>query len=75
MSDKRSIFNFFSRKRKQKRLTIEERNELALQQAREISDKMAKDREDCKNLFLQKILEGAKAYNEAKADFVKEDEE
>lgn len=71
MSDnKRSIFDFFrSRKR---RISQKKQNEMALERAREISDKMVQDREDCKNLFLQKILENAKAYNEAKADFDEE---
>ena len=40
--------------------------------AREISDKMAKDKEDSRNLFLEKILENAKAYNKAKEDFESE---
>ena len=74
--DIKSIFSFFRNKRR--KLTPKEQNELALERARQISDKMAQDKIDSRNLFLQKILENAKAYNEAKADFdneVKEDKE
>jgi len=74
--DINSIFAFF--KRKKRKLTEKQKNELALERARQISDKMAQDKIDSRNLFLQKILENAKAYNEAKADFdneVKEDKE
>mgnify|MGYP003291013854 CR=1 FL=1 len=67
-----SVFSFF--KRKKRKLTPKERNELALERARAISDKMVKDKEDSRNLFLEKILENAKAYNAAKEDFVSEEE-
>ena len=70
--DINSIFAFF--KRKKRKLTPKERNELALERARAISDKMVKDKEDSRNLFLEKILENAKAYNAAKEDFVSEEE-
>jgi len=72
----KSIFSFF--KNKKRKLTPKEKNELALERARQISDKMAQDKIDSRNLFLQKILENAKAYNEARADFddeTKEDKE
>jgi len=74
--DIKSIFSFFKNKRR--KLTPKEKNELALERARQISDKMAQDKIDSRNLFLQKILENAKAYNEARADFddeTKEDKE
>lgn len=71
--DINSIFAFF--KRKKRKLTEKQKNELALERARQISDKMVQDKEDSRNLFLQKILENARAYNEAKADFAPETEE
>lgn len=50
--DNSSIFSFF--KKKKRKLTEKQQNELALEQARAISDKMAKDKEDIQLLFLQK---------------------
>ena len=67
------IFSFFNRKKK--KLTPKQRNELALERARAISDKMVKDKEDSRNLFLEKILENARAYNAAKEDFAPEEKE
>lgn len=68
-----SIFSFF--KRKKRKLTPKQQNEAALEYARQLSDKMAQDKIDSRNLFLQKLLENAKAYNEAKEDFSQEKEE
>lgn len=65
--DRNSIFSFF--KGKKRKLTPKQQNELALEQARAISDKMAKDKQDSRDLFLQKLLENAQAYNKAKEDF------
>lgn len=67
------IFSFFRNKRRKK--TPKQLNEEALERARQISDKMAQDKVDSRNLFLEKLLENAKAYNEAKEDFVEENEE
>lgn len=67
------VFSFFNRKKR--KLTPKQQNELALEQARQMSDKMAKDKEDIRNLFLQKILENAKLRNQAEDDFVGKDEE
>lgn len=64
---KQSIFAFF--RGKKRKLTEKQKNEAALEYARALSDKMVKDREDARNLFLEKLLENAKAYNEAKEDF------
>ena len=67
-----SVFSFF--KRKKRKLTPKEKNQLALERARAISDKMIKDKEDSRNLFLEKLLENARAYNAAKKDFVSEEQ-
>lgn len=73
MSKNNSIFSFF--KRKKQKLTPKQLNELALEKAREMSDKMAKDKEDTSNLFLTKILENAKLRNEAERDFIGEEQD
>lgn len=67
-----SFFSFFGRKKR--KLTPKQQNELAMEQARAMSDKMAKDKEEIRELFLQKILENAKIRNEAERDFIGEDE-
>ena len=71
--DNSSIFSFF--KKKKRKLTEKQQNELALEQARAISDKMAKDKEDIQLLFLQKILQNARERNAAEADFIQSEKE
>lgn len=71
--DNSSIFSFF--KKKKRKLTEKQQNELALEQARAISDKMAKDKEDIQLLFLQKILQNARERNAAEADFTQSEKE
>lgn len=71
--DNSSIFSFF--KKKKRKLTEKQQNELALEQARAISDKMAKDKEDIQLLFLQKILQNARERNAAEEDFTQAEKE
>ena len=71
--DNSSIFSFF--KTKKRKLTEKQQNELALEQARAISDKMAKDKEDIQLLFLQKILQNARERNAAEEDFTQAEKE
>lgn len=66
----KNFFAFF----KNRKMTPKERNEAAMEKARAISDKMAQDKQDSRNLFLEKILENARAYNAAREDFDSEEE-
>ena len=65
--DINSIFSFFRGKRR--KLTPKEQKELTIEKARAISDKMASDKKEIRELFLQKLLENAQEYNKAKEDF------
>ena len=65
----KNFFAFF----KNRKMTPKERNEAAMEKARAISDKMAQDKQDSRNLFLEKILENARAYNAAREDFDSEE--
>ena len=48
----KNFFAFF----KNRKMTPKERNEAAMEKARAISDKMAQDKQDSRNLFLEKII-------------------